>query len=237
MQQAIHNPIFTSSNACAKLAHNTKLSCALLSSFLELDNAKKGYSASNEGTSTFYSIPIDPFIRSASKLTDTLTTIILHSTASKLTNPLDSLELIIDKFIRSADVFCPATTSVIGALAAQEVLKACGKIDTPVSQFLMFESLDSLSKDYFTTRTTINVPAYSREEVSYGYHLSKQLSALRPFVVGAGAIGCEMLKLFGLCGVGKLRENEEMSGKGHGITVTDADSIDLTNLNRQLLFR
>ena len=46
-------------------------------------------------------------------------------------------------------------------------------------------------------------------------------------MVGAGALGCEYMKGFALMGLGTR-------GK---ITITDNDSIALSNLNRQFLFR
>lgn len=49
------------------------------------------------------------------------------------------------------------------------------------------------------------------------------------FKVGAGAIGCELLKNFALMGLG--------AGEGGHITVTDMDYIEKSNLNRQFLFR
>lgn len=49
------------------------------------------------------------------------------------------------------------------------------------------------------------------------------------FQVGAGAIGCELLKNFALIGLGAGDE-------GH-VTVTDMDFIEKSNLNRQFLFR
>lgn len=49
------------------------------------------------------------------------------------------------------------------------------------------------------------------------------------FKVGAGAIGCELLKNFALMGLG--------AGEGGQITVTDMDFIERSNLNRQFLFR
>jgi ubiquitin-activating enzyme E1 len=49
------------------------------------------------------------------------------------------------------------------------------------------------------------------------------------FLVGAGAIGCEYLKQFAMMGIG--------SGETGRITLTDMDTIEKSNLNRQFLFR
>jgi len=55
------------------------------------------------------------------------------------------------------------------------------------------------------------------------------MQKLRYFMLGAGALGCEMLKNWALMGV---------ATKGDGlITLTDMDSIERSNLNRQFLFR
>ena len=51
----------------------------------------------------------------------------------------------------------------------------------------------------------------------------------RTFVVGCGALGCELLKDFALLGVG--------CGPSGLITCTDNDRIEVSNLNRQFLFR
>jgi ubiquitin-activating enzyme E1 len=47
--------------------------------------------------------------------------------------------------------------------------------------------------------------------------------------VGAGAIGCEMLKNWAMMGVA--------TGPSGQIFVTDMDTIEKSNLNRQFLFR
>ncbi len=57
-----------------------------------------------------------------------------------------------------------------------------------------------------------------------------RVRAQRLFLVGAGAIGCEMLKTWALMGAG-------CAADGGSITVTDMDTIEKSNLNRQFLFR
>ncbi|KAF9067624.1 hypothetical protein BDP27DRAFT_1328434 [Rhodocollybia butyracea] len=57
-----------------------------------------------------------------------------------------------------------------------------------------------------------------------GPELHSQLSETKVLLVGAGGIGCELLKNVVLAGFGK-------------ITLLDLDTIDLSNLNRQFLFR
>jgi ubiquitin-activating enzyme E1 len=55
------------------------------------------------------------------------------------------------------------------------------------------------------------------------------LSKQHWFVVGAGAIGCELFKNFAMMGLA--------TGNGGLLKVTDPDTIEVSNLNRQFLFR
>ena len=59
--------------------------------------------------------------------------------------------------------------------------------------------------------------------------MAETLQNLRVFVVGAGAIGCELLKNLALMNVS--------SGERGLIQVTDNDVIETSNLSRQFLFR
>ena len=127
---------------------------------------------------------------------------------------------------------CPATVSVIGALASQEAIKACTGIHTPLDQMFMFESLESIipSSSASSKVTSSKSKGGSNVPTSniYGNYLAKRLANMNVFVVGAGAIGCELLKTLALMNVGTNRGC---------ITVTDMDEIERSNLNRQLLFR
>lgn len=70
---------------------------------------------------------------------------------------------------------------------------------------------------------------YDGITVVFGREFQQRLSESRVFLVGAGAIGCEMLKNLALLGVGT-------SPRGK-IIVTDMDRIERSNLSRQFLFR
>ena len=56
-------------------------------------------------------------------------------------------------------------------------------------------------------------------------------------MVGAGAIGCELLKNYAMLGVGCGKANAKTGAKGGSIVLTDPDVIEVSNLNRQFLFR
>lgn len=56
-----------------------------------------------------------------------------------------------------------------------------------------------------------------------------KLMAANLFMIGAGAIGCELLKNFAMVGLG--------TGEKGLITLTDPDHIETSNLSRQFLFR
>ncbi|KAJ1618830.1 hypothetical protein T492DRAFT_1090042 [Pavlovales sp. CCMP2436] len=63
-----------------------------------------------------------------------------------------------------------------------------------------------------------------------GPEICAELAKMKLFVIGAGAIGCELLKDFAGMGIALASEGGEVS-------VTDNDFIERSNLNRQLLFR
>mgnify|MGYP000415706208 CR=1 FL=1 len=63
-----------------------------------------------------------------------------------------------------------------------------------------------------------------------GEELLNKIENSKVFMIGSGAIGCELLKNFAMIELGA----GEKSGS---IVVTDPDHIETSNLNRQFLFR
>jgi ubiquitin-activating enzyme E1 len=127
---------------------------------------------------------------------------------------------------------CPIQ-AVIGGFAAQEVLKACSGKFTPIQQWLYFDAIECLPEDSNNVITEdMCKPTNSRYDgqiAVFGSDFVKNLSNIRYFLVGAGAIGCELLKNWAMMGVA--------SGPEGKIIVTDMDTIEKSNLNRQFLFR
>lgn len=122
----------------------------------------------------------------------------------------------------------------LGGVVAQEVMKACSGKYLPIDQFLFFDSLNSVhipdnddelcAEDHAPRGTR-----YDGQIAVFGAKFTQQLANLKYFLVGSGAIGCEMLKNWALMGVG--------TGSDGLVYVTDMDTIEVSNLNRQFLFR
>ncbi|KAI1436642.1 putative ubiquitin-protein ligase [Xylaria sp. CBS 124048] len=118
-----------------------------------------------------------------------------------------------------------------GGLAAQEVLKAVSGKFRPIQQWFYFDSLESLPTSSARTEELCKPigSRYDGQIAVFGKEYQDKLANVKQFLVGAGAIGCEMLKNWAMIGLG-------VGPKGK-IIITDMDSIEKSNLNRQFLFR
>ncbi|KAI0353574.1 ubiquitin activating enzyme [Trametes cingulata] len=120
--------------------------------------------------------------------------------------------------------------AVIGGFVAQEVLKACSAKFHPMVQHLYFDSLESLPDELPTEEECKPIGSrYDGQIAVFGRKFQEKIANFREFLVGSGAIGCEMLKNWSMMGLG--------SGPNGKIYVTDLDTIEKSNLNRQFLFR
>lgn len=120
--------------------------------------------------------------------------------------------------------------AIIGGVAAQEVMKACSGKFMPITQYFCFDALECLRDEEAMPKYLSQGSGcrYDSQSIVFGDDVQRRLEDLKFFVVGAGAIGCELLKNFAMMGVG--------CGNGE-LIITDMDLIEKSNLNRQFLFR
>ncbi|KAF8897266.1 ubiquitin activating enzyme [Infundibulicybe gibba] len=120
--------------------------------------------------------------------------------------------------------------AVIGGFVAQEVLKACSAKFHPMVQHMYFDSLESLPSNLPSEQDCQPTGSrYDNQVAVFGKSFQDKIANHRQFLVGSGAIGCEMLKNWSMIGLA--------SGPKGVIHVTDLDTIEKSNLNRQFLFR
>ena len=117
--------------------------------------------------------------------------------------------------------------AMFGGIIAQEIVKLTGKY-TPIRQWLHYDIAESVDLKVEADRNPMNC-RYDDQIKIYGRAVQEKLGNIKTFMVGAGALGCEYLKAFSLMGLG--------CGPKGSVTVTDNDNIEVSNLNRQFLFR
>jgi len=118
-------------------------------------------------------------------------------------------------------------SAFLGGIVAQEVVKYTGKY-TPLHQCLYFDMFELVPKEDPVDCKLLG-SRYDDQIAVLGREFQEALSNMKLFVVGAGALGCEYLKCMALMGA--------CCGEKGRATVTDMDRIEVSNLNRQFLFR
>ena len=135
------------------------------------------------------------------------------------------------KVVRNAAAYARACISPMaaffGGVVAQEIVKFTGKY-SPLKQWLHYDIFESLPRTAEVIREPLGC-RYDDQILVYGREVQEKLTKVKTFMIGAGALGCEFVKAFALMGVGCSQEGK--------VTVTDNDNIEVSNLNRQFLFR
>ena len=154
-----------------------------------------------------------------------------------------------EQFILTCQGAFPPLQAFMGGLVAQEMIKALTQKFMPMAQLFFTDCVEVLpdlnegkaffGKFYSNPAHCEGTPVETQLPLlaCLGSPLLEQLHHANVFMVGVGALGCELLKNLAMLGVasrafapsGKLTEGT--------ITITDPDSIELSNLTRQFLFR
>ena len=147
-------------------------------------------------------------------------------------NPADQIESLPKHLARRFALFSRVNLSPVaafwGGIVAQEAVKLTGKY-SPIRPWFYYENYSFvLPEEDNIQRTVIENSRYRDQIALIGQEAHNKLENLHIFMVGAGALGCEYMKQFALMGIG--------CGKGK-VEVTDDDNIEISNLNRQFLFR
>ena len=160
-----------------------------------------------------------------------------HSLIRKLIKKTDAAspqsktwDTVIDQFAQTCRGKFTPIQALSGALAAQEVLKAATGLYNPVHQFLLYDC-DEVLHDNEECSESVSVA--SGQSYILGEQMSNKLARSRIFLVGAGAIGCELLKNLSAMGAATGSSNTKQGC----LIITDMDTIEKSNLSRQLLFR
>ncbi len=123
-------------------------------------------------------------------------------------------------------------SSIIGGIVSHEILKAITHKFIPIEQWYYMDYMDLIldeeineyndNLDNFETNYKTD-SKYEGIANIFGNKFMKKFQSMVPFIIGSGAIGCELIKNLGMMGVNK-------------IYLTDPDYIEKSNLSRQFLF-
>lgn len=146
---------------------------------------------------------------------------------------------IINWFLRSNNSIFYPLLSVVGGFVAQEILKAASKKYSPLNQIWLYECFTNSFETILSLQEDLNKEEIMNKEVIINKDINKRVKllsnligesnvniinkTLSPFIIGAGAIGCELLKNLAMLNISSVK-------------ITDSDSVELSNLSRQFLF-
>nr|CCD14948.1 unnamed protein product [Trypanosoma congolense IL3000] len=146
------------------------------------------------------------------------------------------VETLDEDFVRTQALVAAAELqplcAVWGAVLAQEIVKITGKY-TPICQWFHISYPSILARSELYTKSLheykVGDHRYHHLVSMFGKTFVDRLNNLKMFMAGCGALGCENIKNFALCGI--------TCGPRGSFVVTDNDRIEVSNLSRQFLFR
>lgn len=119
--------------------------------------------------------------------------------------------------------------SIIASVASHEVLKALGHKYNPIVQWYYMDYYELiLDSEIIKFKASQSKKYRSNSKYEglinvFGKDILESIQKTRPFIIGSGAIGCELIKNLGMLGVKEM-------------FLTDMDYIEKSNLSRQFLF-
>jgi len=119
--------------------------------------------------------------------------------------------------------------SIIASVASHEVLKALGHKYNPIVQWYYMDYYELIEDSEITKFKESHSKKYKSSSKYeglvnvFGKDILELIQKTRPFIIGSGAIGCELVKNLGMFGVKEM-------------FLTDMDYIEKSNLSRQFLF-
>ena len=123
---------------------------------------------------------------------------------------------------------CPVA-SFFGGIVAHEIIKSTGKYE-PIDQWLIMDFFELAANIKEDADRILKGTRYDDQIAIFGNEIQQKIEKSKIFMIGAGATGCEFLKNYAIMGFCT-------SDKDSKFIVTDNDSIEISNLSRQFLFR
>ena len=92
--------------------------------------------------------------------------------------------------------------ALLGGIMGQEVLKACSGKFNPIKQWFYYDAIEALHDEPLSQAEVVPLNCrYDGQIMVFGATIQEKLSQLNMFLVGAGAIGCEMIKNWAMMGI------------------------------------
>ena len=104
--------------------------------------------------------------------------------------------------------------TIFGGVVGQEVMKGCSGKYTPLNQMFHFEDVNCSPPKLTEKEATPRGNRYDGMIATMGQTFVDNIRDTKVFLVGSGALGCEFMKNFAMCGVG----TNVTGGQGNGVT-------------------